>query len=310
MKASVKHKAFSLIELLVVISVIAMLMSVIGVAASRVRIAAKNMQQAANLHAIEVGLELVEKDYGFYPDSQAIVLDGGNVYGAQQLSEALVGRDMAGVDKNSGFYVPSRELSARTEPTYYDSNEQESLNNRKGPYFNLDREGANVLEVSQIYDDTKDIFCKYDAVSHTIANDYDRAPVIVDNYKMKKVELETGVMVYTGTPILYYRSNPSAKYFREQNTAWSSMTYELCKDSYYNYYDNYDFYELENLRNPEEDTHAFKESNGGKTAFYEYLTSKKVGTYDMPVNKGTFVLISAGYDGIYGTRDDITNFDR
>ena len=64
--------------------------------------------------------------------------------------------------------------------------------------------------------------------------------------------------------------------------------------------------------------HHFNEAytytaEGGQTRtgvqlFYETITNPKV-NYDKPFNAATFILISAGYDGIYGTADDITNFD-
>jgi len=83
-----------------------------------------------------------------------------------------------------------------------------------------------------------------------------------------------------------------------------------------NYYDNYDFFNLECLRSDNADqTHRFQDGdadgNGisGKTEFYEFITSRTVGGYDMCANRGTFIIISAGNDGLYGTKDDITNFD-
>ncbi|ARN57631.1 prepilin-type N-terminal cleavage/methylation domain-containing protein [Sedimentisphaera salicampi] len=318
MKAPEKNKGFTIIELLVVISIIAMLMSVIGVAAGRVRIVSKNMQQAANIHSMGVGLELFEKEFGFFPDSTRMPLGGSYVYGAQQLAEGLVGRDLAGVDEDSGFYVASREQKRiDNEPTYYDVEEEKSRNNRVGPYLNIDRESINVVEPSQLYDDYADggIYCQYNADSHSISNGYLRAPVISDNYNMKRVELESGSVVQAGTPVLYFRSNPSAKYFRPgENTSWTSMDEEACSYSVYNYYDNIGFFEMENLKNPEE-PHRFAEGdadgNGkdGKQEFYEFITSRKVGSYDMPVRKDTYIIISAGYDGAFGTDDDITNFD-
>jgi hypothetical protein len=47
--------------------------------------------------------------------------------------------------------------------------------------------------------------------------------------------------------------------------------------------------------------------------FYSYIEDKKVDIsisgISRPYNPKSFILISAGFDGIYGTKDDITNFD-
>jgi len=43
--------------------------------------------------------------------------------------------------------------------------------------------------------------------------------------------------------------------------------------------------------------------------FYNHLTDPKVNIPDgWPVNADSYILISAGADGEYGTADDITNF--
>ena len=43
--------------------------------------------------------------------------------------------------------------------------------------------------------------------------------------------------------------------------------------------------------------------------FYEMLTQRQDGNFFRPYNKSTFIFISAGYDGVYGTKDDLTSFD-
>jgi hypothetical protein len=51
--------------------------------------------------------------------------------------------------------------------------------------------------------------------------------------------------------------------------------------------------------------------------FYDAITNKQVritsttlGMQRRPYKADTYILISAGFDGEYGTRDDITNFDK
>ncbi len=42
--------------------------------------------------------------------------------------------------------------------------------------------------------------------------------------------------------------------------------------------------------------------------FYEFIRDKKLETRDWPYRPDSYILISAGADGVYGTADDITNF--
>ena len=42
--------------------------------------------------------------------------------------------------------------------------------------------------------------------------------------------------------------------------------------------------------------------------FYNYITDPKVTAVDWPYRPDSYILISAGVDGLYGTNDDICNF--
>ena len=44
------------------------------------------------------------------------------------------------------------------------------------------------------------------------------------------------------------------------------------------------------------------------TTIYGYAQDPKVTTYPWPYNSDTYLLISAGEDGYYGTDDDVRNF--
>ena len=47
----------------------------------------------------------------------------------------------------------------------------------------------------------------------------------------------------------------------------------------------------------------------GGSFFYDYIADKKATTIKWPSNPDSYLLISAGADGLYGTGDDICNFD-
>ena len=46
--------------------------------------------------------------------------------------------------------------------------------------------------------------------------------------------------------------------------------------------------------------------------FYNFISDPmvSVGGMDMPYNRDSYILISAGMDGEYGTADDMTNFNK
>jgi hypothetical protein len=45
-----------------------------------------------------------------------------------------------------------------------------------------------------------------------------------------------------------------------------------------------------------------------EAAFYSYIEDPKVTAKSTPYNPNSYILISAGPDGTYGTKDDIRNF--
>ena len=94
-----RSQAFTLIELLVVVSIIALLVGILTPGIRAFKKAADGLKQKSRFHAIEVGLELFQKDYLDYPDSEITTADNSSfICGAQHLAEALVGRDKKGFD--------------------------------------------------------------------------------------------------------------------------------------------------------------------------------------------------------------------
>lgn len=106
-------------------------------------------------------------------------------------------------------------------------------------------------------------------------------PVLCDVYPYA---MDTGI----GMPVLYYRANTSAP--------------DL--DSIYNYADNK---ALVDLGKPWENgaPHRLDEDR-----FREQIQNQQVGLPWTPYKTDSFILISAGADGEYGTEDDVFNFGR
>jgi prepilin-type N-terminal cleavage/methylation domain-containing protein len=329
-----KQRAFTLIELLVVISIITLLMAVFGISANKINQVARNLKQKAQMHSMEVGLELFLKDFGDYPDSYPTKIGSNYVYGAQHMTEALFGRDLGGIESASKFHGEGDgEIRGIEIPDYYNPYSEKSKNRRKGPYVQMKEGGVDVVYMSygdiplysedqlsagDIYTDTDIKFNPDDKSTQY----YDAAPVVVDVFRQKKIDRASGNTTYVGTPVLYFKANRGSKIFDREGPSGGASVGSL-RDWTYNYFDNNGFYDLPSLRNPEDTTndnlHHFDgdyvpvdtdKGNNGMSYFYDYIANKKIDAFDQAHNPQGFLLISAGRDGIYGTKDDVTNFER
>ena len=91
-----KTKAFTIVELLVVVAIIALLVGIMVPAVRGALDKAKDVAVKTQLAAIGTGLELFKSDAGEYPDSSDTVRPG-----AQLLCDSLVGTDLRGPIVNS-----------------------------------------------------------------------------------------------------------------------------------------------------------------------------------------------------------------
>ena len=275
--------AFTLIELLVVIAIIAMLTAILSVAQKKVKIVSKNLRQKAAFHAGEVSLELFSKDFDGYPDSKQ-VSDGSTVVtGAQRLAEAFFGRDDRGFHPRSQWH-PGKEST----DLYVDT----TLEKRKTPYFERKRVGFYTL--GQLWGATSGV---------------ESTPVFTDVFTQNRV---SGVDEKVGMPVLYFKADSTKTCRVDKPTGLQNNDDGIYKKWVYNFKDNLPILELPWLRDPETAVRHYPDKDGTDDmaqVFYEQLTQREDGNFFMPHNKSTFLLISAGYDGIYGTKDDLTNFD-
>ncbi len=331
LRQKLKNKrAFTLIELLVVISVITLLMAVFGISANRVRQVSQNLNQRSQIHSMEVGLELFSKDFGNYPSSAPIQKGAGYVYGAQHLTEALFGRDLAGIESGSRFHAAGDgkvggQAGGADVANYYEPDQDQSRNRRKGPYMQFGKGGVSVAYMRGSPDMPAGGATLYDDISatniYTSGSDKyaDRAPVITDIFRQKRITLSDGQNAFVGTPVLYFRANRSSRIFKPDGASYN-LGYQAAngyQNWIYDYYDNFGFYKLPHLKEPEntqyqhrfDDDYAHTDGRGGIRYFYDYITNYKIDAYRKPQNPQGFIIISAGRDGIFGTKDDIANFD-
>jgi hypothetical protein len=138
-------------------------------------------------------------------------------------------------------------------------------------------------------------------------------PVLCDTYTKKEIAPDPSnpkLSVAVGAPILYFRVS------RTSNTFNTDLSY----GNIYNYQDNRELIDLGNMRlqpaQRNNTNHHFGSgyvdpddaTRTGKKIFYEAITNPVIKVGVRPYNPDTYILISAGYDGIYGTKDDVTNF--
>ena len=310
-----RKTGFTIIELLTVMSIIALLMALLVPALNRVRRYAKVVKQKGQFHSIEIGLEMYRADFGEYPESNGPAsnsfLDGnGEPYcGAMRLAEALVGQDGQGFHPDSRFVyddidplLPLGELYPNSgilgnPPVPPTTNYLENLRERKQLYISPDTELVTL----------QDLYAPADmGVFSASAQDPNGVAMIADSFP-RAINRRTGKKV--GMPVLYYKADTSKMRYSQD---------PILIDGHQNIYDIFDNLDLVNLEipwyslkaHPMSDS-ALSTQTGGtpdRTIFIGNTDNKK-SVIEKPYNPDSYILISAGFDGEYGTRDDVFNFE-
>ena len=296
MDAKRKKSGFTHIEMLTVIGIIAILLGLILPSLTMVRRIAKETKQKAQLTTIALALEAFKNDYGDYPPSDwwdesypAPTIQ--DYCGAQKLAEALLGRDLLGFNKYSNWSATDLTFYP-TDPALLDA----SLDDRRGPYLELAT--ANAFKLGDLFG--------WNA-GDTGALDPDTF-VICDIFGVKKITLANGETVKAGAPILYYRANTSSKTIEPIGVPLNFI------DQIYNFRDNTIVTQVK--ANEDGKGHPLTDSAffyyGDPTAVppvvIGYIQDPKVTAKSWPYRPDSYILISAGADGLYGNADDITNF--
>lgn len=308
---------FTIVELLVVFGLIVLVTGILLPSFTMVRRSARQVKQKAQLTAIELGLTAFKNDFGDYPESTCWEpVPGGEFYcGAQKLAEALVGWDMFGFHPDSAWRIDGYDKDGGN--LTYDPDRirgEDSLRERKGYYIEL--ETANVFRIGNDPAGQNGLF------SAVVAPWTRNTHVICDVYGVKGVRVGDD-MVKAGAPVLYYRANTSSK----------NMTDPLdLSRRIYNAGDNGPIiYQGRLTKNggpgrshyrPGVDMHSDlnNENVDGYGGFTLYINDYRVVSNPdvippldpmarpWPCRPDSYLLISAGLDGLYGTNDDITNF--
>jgi prepilin-type N-terminal cleavage/methylation domain-containing protein len=279
----------TLVELLVVLGIIALLTGILIPALTLVQRTARETKQQTQFSAIDLALTGYKNDFGDYPPSN-LTTDYGGYCGAQKMTEAIVGWDLLGFHHNTAWRADGLDVTggsgsydpAQTRDTNNDG-VPDTFDERKGPYLDISSDSVfklgNTATRQGLYTNTL-----------TLAPD---TYVICDAFGNQKIRLLDGRSVRAGSPILYYRANTSEKTIR----------------GIYNPLDNDAIIQIkEQADNRGDRRHPLGWDDNNYQYFYDYIRDPKIEARAWPYKPDSYILISAGADGIYGTSDDIRNF--
>ena len=303
-------RGFTIIELLTVMSIIVVLIGLLVPALNKVKRFAMDVSQQAQLHSIETALALfITNQADDYPDSKAQDVTGAPYCGAMKLSEAMMGQDLLGFHPESRFRLDGTDGRANPTQIYEPGvpNLQENLRDRQGT--SLPEDNANAFRLTSIYPD----------LGSTLSAAADMF-VLCDVYK-RVDNLGTTGEAKIGMPILYYKADSSGSYHDVNAPAQPDR---FSNNGFiYNVFDNEDLVQMgkpwENDQSLQKQ-HSLSLSQSGISKFYEETQNEQIsitstatinlGLSKRPYRADTFILIAAGFDGEYGTADDITNFKK
>ena len=294
---------FTIVELLVTLVIIGIVLSLMLPAFSAVKNAALVLQQKGQHNLIETGLEGFRLDFGDYPDDyhtnpySMVPYDYSDRYsGAQILAEAMVGRDGFGVHKYTQFLledgIDTTDDGVGDTKIYGLSPVNKSL--RRGPY--IEPESANATMVGSLYSNLSD---PLDADTYVLSDMFGK----VKNKVTGKP---------SGMPVLYYKANTSNSLHVTPSGGpggqWGLQRgYE---DSIYTLYVNSKVFDWGIPFKSNYSSHMYTSSNSSDwSLFYEATRDPNFNTPVRPYRSESFILQSAGLDGIYGTMDDVYNFE-
>jgi prepilin-type N-terminal cleavage/methylation domain-containing protein len=312
-----KKSGFTIVELLTVLAIITMLVGLLVPALNLVKNIAKETKQRAQLTTIGLALSAFrnEDDFGDYPPSSWVTppAEPGDYCGAQKLAEALLGWDLVGVHpdthwqadgKNNKPYMTGGVLYAPDQYFFYDTTNPIEMDKRISPYLELATANAFRLGVNPNRPDPEGLFDNPLPLAPLNGDTF----VICDVFGVKKINItQPGppVTVYksfmAGTPILYYRANTSGKTVREiynvrDNVPLTTQLKSIADGKDHplgNFARGYEFF----YGNP-------------ATGVIGYIQDPKITASPRPYRPDSYLLISAGLDGLYGTEDDIRNFGK
>ncbi len=236
----------------------------------------KKVKQKVQLHTLQVAVELFSSENNGYPPSEALDPNSKPYCGAMKLSEAMMGRDLLGFHPDSVFRADGLDATG-TRPIYLPT--ADNVRARMGTLLQF--ENANAYRLGP------DIY----GLGNT-GPFQENTFVLCDVFTR---DMRTGQKM--GMPILYYKANIS-------HTEHDINNPDNLKNIY-NYKDNHTLLSLGVPWKSKKQHPLFLNPK----LFYAMTRDWKENTISRPYRSDSYILISAGFDGLYGTADDICNFD-
>lgn len=240
--------------------------------------------QKAQFHMIAVGLEMFRFKFGTYPPSgdnqfetfpPALGSDPNAYMGANKLAEVMVGMDLLGFHPQSWFRSDGLNLLNNVISVY--TNMPENIAQRKGPFIPVD--DSNACRMDDIFEDTG----PFNGSTLVLCDVFEKP-----RHSGKK----------TGMPILYLCAR--TQYLAQDCT-------DGIEDDIYYYPDMQALLELGSADN-QSVQHPLADGLNDWQDFENMILNLNFTVLKRPYRAESFILLSAGPDGLYGTPDDILNF--
>lgn len=337
-RTTASRGAFTLIEILVVVTIIGLLVAVLLPAFGTVRTKARYTQANAQFGALDTGLEMFrgEADIGgTYPpsasdnptDRQLIANPKGEkgdnvrICGAQLLVHAMIGADFLGTpgfrdfDRDGQWWNDTYGKPEGSEGAYALSIAQD----REGQEIHTRYGGAGYVD-EKMRENAKSL------------RDLAEIGMILNldpNSPLKNIASDERVFLDPwGTPILYYKANPasllmtadagagkSGIYWQEDNgiitgTKEGPLTTEGFDFGRGKIRDRFHAISVNISPLVTEKPDDILENPSYEDSFARFILDTAVPARPTPVRKDSYLLISAGPDARYGTEDDATNWTR